>query len=141
MLAYRSEPRSVLGNVTLRRGVLEPQSPCRTLTCHPKLRKCVCPASISPAAGLPKKACLAHKRCVARMEVAERIQRTWGFRFPIPSHKGKKPLDLAAVLKRKIQPAFAKVGIIGAGWHTFRPMTHFLDRPRRLRQPKTGRVV
>jgi len=34
--------------------------------------------------------------------------------------KGKKPLDLAAVLKRKIQPAFTKVGITGVGWHTFR---------------------
>jgi integrase len=29
-------------------------------------------------------------------------------------------LDLAAVLKKKIQPAFAKVGTTGVGWHTFR---------------------
>jgi integrase len=42
------------------------------------------------------------------------------FVFPSHCHKGKKPLDLAAVLRRKIQPAFAKVGIIGVGWHTFR---------------------
>lgn len=42
------------------------------------------------------------------------------FVFPSHRHKGKKPLDLAAVLKRKIQPAFAKVGVIGVGWHTFR---------------------
>ena len=42
--------------------------------------------------------------------------------FVFPSHrfKGEKPLDLAAVLKRKIKPAFAKLGIIGVGWHTFR---------------------
>lgn len=42
--------------------------------------------------------------------------------FVFPSHrrKGKKPLDLAAVLKRKIQPAFVAVGISGVGWHTFR---------------------
>ena len=42
--------------------------------------------------------------------------------FVFPSHrcKGKKPLDLAAVLKRKIQPAFAAIGITGVGWHTFR---------------------
>ena len=37
------------------------------------------------------------ERCVAGMEVAERIQRTWGFCFPVPSYKGKKPLDVAAV--------------------------------------------
>jgi hypothetical protein len=42
------------------------------------------------------------------------------FVFPSQRHKGKKPLDLAAVLKRKIQPAFAAAGIIRAGWHTFR---------------------
>jgi integrase len=42
------------------------------------------------------------------------------FVFPSLRCKGKKPLDLAAVLKRKIQPAFTKVGITGVGWHTFR---------------------
>ena len=42
------------------------------------------------------------------------------FVFPSLRRKGKKPLDLAAVLKRKIQPAFASVGILGVGWHTFR---------------------
>jgi integrase len=42
------------------------------------------------------------------------------FVFPSRRHKGRKPLDLAAVLKKKIQPAFARVGIIGVGWHTFR---------------------
>jgi hypothetical protein len=52
------------------------------------------------------------------VEVAERIQETWGFRFPSHRHKGKKPLDLAAVLKRRSNPHFAKVGIIGGGWHT-----------------------
>ena len=35
------------------------------------------------------------------------------FVSPSLSHRGKKPLDLAAVLKRKIKPAFAEVGIIG----------------------------
>jgi integrase len=42
--------------------------------------------------------------------------------FVFPSHrfKGRKPLDLAAVLKRKIQPAFPKRGVKGVGWHTFR---------------------
>ena len=34
--------------------------------------------------------------------------------------KGRKPLDLASVLKKKIQPAFRRIGIPGVGWHTFR---------------------
>jgi integrase len=42
--------------------------------------------------------------------------------FVSPSErlKGKKPLDLASVLKKKIQPAFKRIGITGVGWHTFR---------------------
>ena len=31
-----------------------------------------------------------------------------------------KALDLTAVLRRKIRPAFEKMGITGVGWHTFR---------------------
>jgi integrase len=42
------------------------------------------------------------------------------FVFPSVRNKGRKPLDLSAVLKRMIQPAFAKLGITGVGWHTFR---------------------
>jgi integrase len=42
------------------------------------------------------------------------------FVFASERLKGKKPLDLASVLKRKIQPAFKSVGIVGIGWHTFR---------------------
>ncbi|HEY6253138.1 MAG TPA: site-specific integrase [Candidatus Angelobacter sp.] len=42
------------------------------------------------------------------------------FVFPSRLFQGRKALDLAAVLKRKIKPAFAKVGIVGVGWHTFR---------------------
>ena len=42
------------------------------------------------------------------------------FVFPSLQAKGRKPLDLAAVLKRKIKPAFAEFGIHGVGWHTFR---------------------
>jgi integrase len=42
--------------------------------------------------------------------------------FVLPSrlYRGQKALDLAAVLKRKIRPAFERLGIIGVGWHTFR---------------------
>ena len=42
------------------------------------------------------------------------------FVFPSERLKGKKPLDLASVLKKKIQPAFKRIGITGVGWHTFR---------------------
>ena len=42
------------------------------------------------------------------------------FVFPSERLKGGKPLDLASVLKKKIQPAFKKIGIKGVGWHTVR---------------------
>ena len=42
------------------------------------------------------------------------------FIFPSERLKGSKPLDLASVLKKKVQPAFKKIGITGVGWHTFR---------------------
>lgn len=42
------------------------------------------------------------------------------FVFPSLRRNGRKPLDLAAVLKQKIKPAFTKLGIRGVGWHTFR---------------------
>lgn len=42
------------------------------------------------------------------------------FVFPSLRLSGRKPLDLAAVLNRKIKPAFGKLGIKGVGWHTFR---------------------
>lgn len=42
------------------------------------------------------------------------------FVFPSERLKGKKPLDLASVLKKKIQRAFNSIGIFGVGWHTFR---------------------
>src|SRR5713226_3489279 len=42
------------------------------------------------------------------------------FVFPSERLKGSKPLDLASVLKKKIQPAFEEIGIAGVGWHTFR---------------------
>lgn len=42
------------------------------------------------------------------------------FVFPSERLKGRKPLDLASVLKKKIQPAFKSIGVLGVGWHTFR---------------------
>lgn len=50
---------------------------------------------------------------------SHRIQPT-DFVFPSRLYGGRKALDLAAVLKRKIRPAFDKLGITGVGWHTFR---------------------
>jgi len=35
-------------------------------------------------------------------------------------HGGRKALDLTAVLRRKIRPAFERMGITGVGWHSFR---------------------
>lgn len=40
--------------------------------------------------------------------------------FPSLRKKGQKPLDLGAVVNRKIKPAFGRIGITGVGWHTFR---------------------
>src|SRR5216683_1645645 len=54
------------------------------------------------------------------MEDAESSHATHGFCVPVSTHRGQKALELAAVLKRKIRPAFEKLGIIGVGWHTFR---------------------
>jgi integrase len=42
------------------------------------------------------------------------------FVFASERLKGRKPLDLASVLKKKIQPAFRSIGVTGVGWHTFR---------------------
>lgn len=42
------------------------------------------------------------------------------FVFSSRLHGGRKALDLTAVLRRKIRPAFERMGITGVGWHTFR---------------------
>ena len=42
------------------------------------------------------------------------------FVFPSERLQGIKPLDLASVLKKRIQPAFRRIGITGVGWHPFR---------------------
>ena len=60
------------------------------------------------------------ERCVAGMEVAKRIQRTWVFRFPVSSPQREEAAGPCRRTEKKVQPAFAKVGITGVGWHTFR---------------------
>jgi integrase len=42
------------------------------------------------------------------------------FVFPSERLQGIKPLGLASVLKKRIQPAFRRIGITGVGWHGFR---------------------
>jgi hypothetical protein len=54
------------------------------------------------------------------VEVAKPLQQPEDFVFPSERLQGSKPLDLASVLKKKIQPAFRWIGITGVGWHTFR---------------------
>jgi integrase len=48
------------------------------------------------------------------------LQQARGFRVPFRKTARRKPLDLASVLKKKIQPAFRRIGMTGVGWHTFR---------------------
>jgi hypothetical protein len=67
------------------------------------------------------------RRCIRRPKAALLEWRTLSrytlatdFVFPSVRKKGQKPLDLGAVLNRKIKPAFANIGITGVGWHTFR---------------------
>ncbi len=63
---------------------------------------------------------LALKDALLEWRAQSRYTEPTDFLFPSERKKGQKPLDLAAVLKRKIRPAFAKFGIDGVGWHTFR---------------------
>ena len=58
----------------------------------------------------------------ALLEWKKQSHRTQAADFVFPSrlYGGRKALDLAAVLKRKIRPTFDKLGITGVGWHTFR---------------------
>jgi integrase len=63
---------------------------------------------------------LALKDALLDWKAQSRYTAPTDFVFPSKRKKGQKPLDLAAVLKRKIRPAFAKLGVDGVGWHTFR---------------------
>ena len=60
------------------------------------------------------------KQALLEWESQNHYTRPEDFVFPSHRFKGRKPLDLAAVLKRRIKPAFAKLGISRVGWHTFR---------------------
>jgi hypothetical protein len=57
----------------------------------------------------------------ALQEWRTQSHRTLAPDFVLPSrlYGGRKDLDLAAVLKRKIRPTFDKLGITGVGWHIF----------------------
>jgi integrase len=74
--------------------------------------------SIASARPLPMHPVL--KAALLEWKSQSHYNRPEDFLFPSHIHKGKKPVDLAAVLNRKIKPAFASLGISGVGWHTFR---------------------
>ncbi len=57
---------------------------------------------------------------LAGVEVAKSLQQAGRLRIPFRKTAGSKPLRSASVLKKKIQPAFRRIGIRGVGWHTFR---------------------
>ena len=56
----------------------------------------------------------------AGMENPEPYKAETDFMFPSLRREVQRPLDLAAVLNRRIKPAFAKLGITDVRWHTFR---------------------
>ena len=60
------------------------------------------------------------KQALLEWKTQSRRTQLTDFVFPSRLYRGQKALDLAAVLKRKIRPAFEKLGINGVGWHTFR---------------------
>src|SRR5215469_11156098 len=60
------------------------------------------------------------KQALLEWKTQSHRTQTTDFVFPSRLFGGQKALDLAAVLKRKIRPAFEKLGITGVGWHTFR---------------------
>jgi integrase len=60
------------------------------------------------------------KQALLEWKTQSRRTQPTDFVFPSRLYRGQKALDLAAVLKRKIRPAFEKLGINGVGWHTFR---------------------
>lgn len=67
---------------------------------------------------LPMHAAL--KEALLEWRAQSRRKQPEDFVFPSRLFQGRRPIDLAAVLKKKIKPAFQKVGIIGVVWHTFR---------------------
>jgi integrase len=60
------------------------------------------------------------KQALQEWQTQSRRTKPADFVFPSRLHGGRKALDLTAVLRRKIRPAFEKIGVIGVGWHTFR---------------------
>jgi integrase len=57
---------------------------------------------------------------LAGVEIQSLYNKPEDFVFPSERLQGIKPLDLASVLKKRIQPAFRRIGITGVGRHTFR---------------------
>jgi len=57
---------------------------------------------------------------LAGVEVAKPLQQTGGFRFPSRKTARQQAVGSSFSVKKKIQPAFRRIGITGVGWHTFR---------------------
>jgi len=77
-------------------------------------------ATKSEASAKPMPMHPALKRALIEWRAECVYNRPADFVFASIRKKGTKPLQLGVVLQRKIQPAFAKIGITGVGWHTFR---------------------
>ena len=60
------------------------------------------------------------KQALLEWRAQSRRTQPGDFVFPSRRFRGQRAIDLAAVLKRKIRPAFEQLGIYGVGWHTFR---------------------
>ena len=56
----------------------------------------------------------------AGMEITKSLQPADRLRLPVRKAQGQQTTRLGFGVKKKIQPAFKKIGIKGVGWHTFR---------------------
>src|SRR5439155_5769227 len=74
-----------------------------------------CSRSRTPASGAPRV-----RHSLQEWRSQSRYSMPKDFVFPSERLHGSKPLDLASVLKKKIQRALRRIGITGVGWHTFR---------------------
>lgn len=60
------------------------------------------------------------EKCFGRMEGANPLQHGWRFCVSIPLLERTETAGSQRGVKAEIKPAFAKLGIVGVGWHTFR---------------------
>jgi len=68
--------------------------------------------------------------CLAGVEIAKSYNQPGDFVFP-SEDEGKETARLGSVLKKKIPPAFKRIGITGVGGHTFRHTVEHAGRDGR----------